>query len=129
MSDNLIEAMARAICKGIGLRSWEDTPADRGDLRARVRSGQNYDVNEPNRMDYIDGAKEALNALRETLVPVGWMHTMHMEQGQTYERLLDWDGVDDDEPERTAFGLPGRDYSEEYLVTSTPLYALPENEQ
>lgn len=54
--------------------------------------------------------------------PIAYLHTLHMEGGQTYERLLDWDGVDEDEPRRTAFGFPGRDYSEEYPVTTTPLY-------
>lgn len=55
--------------------------------------------------------------------PRAWLHTLHMEGGQTYERLLDWDGVDEHEPSRTGFGFPGRDYSEEYPVTVTPLYA------
>lgn len=57
--------------------------------------------------------------------PVAYLHTMHMEGGQTYDRLTAWNGVDEDEPSRTAFGFPGRDYSEEYRVTTTPLYASP----
>lgn len=57
--------------------------------------------------------------------PVAYLHVMHMEGGQTYERLSDWDGIDEDEPKRTAFGIPGRDYSETYPVTTTPLYAHP----
>jgi hypothetical protein len=73
----------------------------------------------------------ALAALREThhLIPKdqepdAWRHTLHMELEQTYERLLDHDGTDCDDPRRTGFGVPGRDYSEEYEVTSIPLYAL-----
>lgn len=54
--------------------------------------------------------------------PVAWLHTLHMEGGQTMTRLLDHDGTDEDEPQRTGFGLPGRDYSEEYPVTAEPLY-------
>jgi len=62
MTDDLIEAVARAICAGIGLRSWDDVPADRGDLRNRIRNGDGYDVNEPTRMDYRDGAQDAIRA-------------------------------------------------------------------
>jgi hypothetical protein len=61
--------------------------------------------------------------------PVAWMHTLHMEGGQTCTRLREDDGTDEDEPRRTAFGMPGRDYSEEYPVTSQPLYAHPSSEQ
>lgn len=57
--------------------------------------------------------------------PVAYLHTMHMEGGQTYDRLTAWNGVDEDEPMRTAFGFPGYDYSQEYSVTTTPLYASP----
>jgi len=56
------------------------------------------------------------------LLPVAYLHTLHMEGGQTNERLSSWDGVDEYEPSRTAFGSPGRDYSEEYFVTTQPLY-------
>ncbi len=52
------------------------------------------------------------------LEPVAWRHTLHMELNQTTERLTA-------SPENP-FGKPGRDYSEEYEVTSTPLHALPE---
>jgi hypothetical protein len=62
VTDDLTEAVARAICAGIGLRSWDDVPADRGDLRNRIRSGDGYDVNEPTRMDYRDGAQDAIRA-------------------------------------------------------------------
>jgi hypothetical protein len=58
----------------------------------------------------------------DELKPVAWLHTLHMEGGQSYDMLSDSDGRDCDEPERTAFGKPGRDYSEEYKVTSMPLY-------
>ena len=57
--------------------------------------------------------------------PVAWLHTLHMELGQTSVRLLEWDGVDPDEPQRTGFGFPGHDYSATYSVTVTPLYATP----
>ncbi len=40
------------------------------------------------------------------LKPVAWMHTLHMELDQTDTRLLSWDGVDHDNPQRTAFGVP-----------------------
>jgi hypothetical protein len=60
--------------------------------------------------------------MKDELEPVAWLHTLHMEGGQTYDMLLFSDGLDCDEPECTAFGKPGRDYSEEYKVTSTPLY-------
>lgn len=52
------------------------------------------------------------------LKSVAWLHTLHMEFDQTYDRLTA-------SPENP-FGEPGRDYGEEYEVTSTPLYALPE---
>ena len=48
--------------------------------------------------------------------PVGWLHVMHMEGGQTQTRLT--------EDAEDHFGVPGEDYSEEYVVTSEPLYAL-----
>lgn len=83
-------------------------------------------------MIYIQHTPDGIRAEREPFdggvaygevgEPVAWMHTLHMERGQTMERLSDWDGVDDDCPELTAFGRPGRDYSEEYPVTTTPLY-------
>jgi hypothetical protein len=62
MTDDLTEAVARAICAEIGPRLWDDVPADRGDLRYRVRSGKEYDVNEPTRMDYLNAAQEAIRA-------------------------------------------------------------------
>jgi len=62
MTDDLIEAVARAICAEIGPRLWDDVPADRGDLRYRVRSGKEYDVNEPTRMDYLNAAQGAIRA-------------------------------------------------------------------
>jgi hypothetical protein len=62
MTENLIEAVARAICDGMGSRSWEDVPVDRGDLRYRVRSGKEYDVNEPTHIDYLNAAQDAIRA-------------------------------------------------------------------
>lgn len=59
----------------------------------------------------------------DKLEPVAYLHTLHMEGGQTYDRLTMWNGVDPYEPRRTAFGFPDRDYSPEYHVTTTPLYA------
>lgn len=50
--------------------------------------------------------------------PVAYLHEMHMEADQTYERLT-FDTTN-------AFGEPGRDYSESYAVTCTPLYAQPQ---
>jgi hypothetical protein len=46
---------------------------------------------------------------------VAWKHTLHMEHDQTSVRLTH----SPDHP----FGEPGRTYSAEYTVTSTPLYA------
>jgi hypothetical protein len=43
-----------------------------------------------------------------------YLHEMHMERGQTNERLT--------RSKDSPFGKPGRDYSAEYTVTSTPLY-------
>jgi len=57
--------------------------------------------------------------------PVAWLHALHMEQGQVSTRLTDWDCIDPDEPSWGAFGRPGRDYSEEYTVTTQPLYTHP----
>ena len=62
MTDDMIEAVAQAICAEIGPRLWDDVPADRGDLRYRVRSGKEYDVNEPTRMEYLNAAQEAIRA-------------------------------------------------------------------
>lgn len=50
-------------------------------------------------------------------VPVAWKHTLHMEHGQTSNRLTY-------SPEHP-FGEPGRTYSAEYTISSTPLYADP----
>lgn len=61
----------------------------------------------------------------EGVEAVAYLHTLHMEGGQTYDRLTLWNGIDEDEPRRTAFGFPERDYSPEYHVTTTPLYATP----
>lgn len=57
--------------------------------------------------------------------PVAWLHTLHMELGQTAVSLTRNDGRDEHEPRRTAFGIPGRDYSEEFHVTSEPLFTRP----
>ena len=67
----------------------------------------------------------ALSATPSTSEPVAYLHTLHMEGGQTHTRLSEDDGTDEYEPSRTAFGKPGRDYSEEYRVTTTPLFATP----
>lgn len=64
-------------------------------------------------------------ATRTDATPVAWLHTLHMECGQVTTRLTDWDCVDPDEPTWGAFGRPGRDYSEEYRVTTQPLYPHP----
>lgn len=80
MTDDLIEAVARAICAEIGPRLWDDVPADRGDLRYRVRSGKEYDVNEPTRMDYLNAAQEAIRAAAPLIldmaadVVIGYIH-------------------------------------------------------
>lgn len=61
-------------------------------------------------------AKAAIRAMLEGLEPVASLYTMHMELNQTCDRL--------DNPGLAPFGIPGRDYSEEYTVTETPLYDL-----
>jgi len=58
----------------------------------------------------------AIRAMLEGLEPVASLYTMHMELNQTCDRL--------DNPGLAPFGIPGRDYSEEYTVTETPLYDL-----
>ena len=52
--------------------------------------------------------------------PVAWLHTLH-----------DTEGIEGNEPWRQLsfsreipFGIPGTDYSEEFKVTSIPLYML-----
>ena len=82
MTNPMIEAAARAICEGMGLRSWDDVPADRGDLRARIRSGGNYDVNEPHRMDYTDGAEAAITAI-EPMIRAD-------ERAQVEREIVEW---------------------------------------
>jgi len=72
-----------------------------------------------------DAIRAEVLATRTDATPVAWLHTLHMEQGQVSTRLTDWDCVDPDEPTWGAFGRPGRDYSEEYRVTTQPLYTHP----
>lgn len=48
------------------------------------------------------------------LKPVAWLHTMHMEGGQTNRRLS--------LTQANVFGRPGKDYSAEYAVTIEPLF-------
>ena len=64
-TDDLIERMAIEICENLGIRSWASTPFDHGDLRNRIRDREQYDINEPNRMDYMDAAQAALSVLRD----------------------------------------------------------------
>jgi hypothetical protein len=49
---------------------------------------------------------------------VAWMHTLHMEGGQTAVRLA---RAEVDRP----WGKPGIDFDQAYSVTITPLYARP----
>ena len=49
--------------------------------------------------------------------PSAWLHTLHMELWQKEKQVT----IKSDHP----FGKPGRDFSEEYSVTSSPLYASP----
>jgi hypothetical protein len=48
--------------------------------------------------------------------PVAWLHTRHMELDQTQTEVT--------ECAKHPFGRPGRDFSEEYRVTSEPLYPV-----
>lgn len=67
-------------------------------------ANNDYDGPELHWEGYVDDAQAALQALRDTLVPVGWMYT---KDGA--ESAFDW------EPMTSTFGW-----------TETPLYALPE---
>jgi hypothetical protein len=51
----------------------------------------------------------------EERAATAYLHVMHLEHGQTQERL----SMHDANP----FGKPGQDYSEGYAVTCTPLFA------
>lgn len=51
-------------------------------------------------------------------VPTAWLHTMHYEEGNGCNPRLSFD-------EAHPFGLPDRDYSAEYEITSEPLYRTP----
>jgi hypothetical protein len=46
--------------------------------------------------------------------PVAWLHVLHCEHDQTIKRLSFQPGHD--------FGDPGKDYDDDYHVTSEPLY-------
>lgn len=47
--------------------------------------------------------------------PVAWRYTIQYETGETRSLVTD--------EERSPFGVPGKDYSEEYAVTCEPLYS------
>lgn len=53
---------------------------------------------------------------RKKQQPIAYLHTLHIEGGQTY-RKLSFDGND-----CAAFGERGEDYSPEYHVTVEPLF-------
>lgn len=56
--------------------------------------------------------------------PRAWLHTLHMELGQTQELLLSWGPGDlPSNPDLNGFGIPGVSYDPSYTVTMTPLYA------
>ena len=83
-----------------------------------------FDDSKPghNALNQMSGRIEAeLAAVLEKVCgePAGWLHVMHMEGGQTQTRLT--------EDAEDHFGVPGEDYSEEYVVTSEPLFALTRN--
>lgn len=52
----------------------------------------------------------------EGVEPVAWMHTLHMELGQTNVWLTDQDV-------ESLFGVPGLDFPKSCHVTITPLYS------
>jgi hypothetical protein len=119
VSQEQVEAGAQAIFEHYEFGSWQH-----GEKPAWVPGGNSEMQNVARAF-----ARAALNSPPPPSVevgladePVAWLHTLHMEGGQTYTRLLDHNGRDEDEPECTAFGLPGRDYSGEYTVTSEPLF-------
>lgn len=56
--------------------------------------------------------------------PTAWLHTLHMEAGQTQDLLLSWGPGDlPSNPDLNGFGIPGVSYDPSYTVTMTPLYA------
>lgn len=73
------ETIARAIADFVGHHPWPVMAAHRGDLRDKVRSGFDYDVNEPTQSDCLEAAGAVLAALRtpteameEALFLHGW---------------------------------------------------------
>ena len=70
-----------------------------------------------------DAVRSALAVLRSALVdvpvePVAWMHTLHMDGGETAVRLA---RAKVDQP----WGKPGMDFDASFVVTVTPLYTSP----
>ncbi|PKB90086.1 hypothetical protein A8A01_09250 [Ewingella americana] len=65
-------------------------------------------------------AEAELAALKGEQVPVGYMHTLHMEAGQS-EVVLSA-GVLKSDP----FGMRGKDYDNSYTVTTKPLFTAPQ---
>lgn len=61
----------------------------------------------------------------QATAPVAYLHTLHMEHGQIQMKLtFDPGDPTEDEPHKTGFGTPGRDFDESYSVTTTPLFAV-----
>jgi len=55
-----------------------------------------------------------IERLSAAATPAAYMHTMHMEHGQSQVRLSHFS--------TNPFGIPGEDYSEEYPITTEPLF-------
>lgn len=63
------EKIARAIADFVGHHPWPVMAQHRADLRDKVRSGFDYDVNEPTQNDCLEAADAVLEALREPGLP------------------------------------------------------------
>lgn len=105
-----------------GLAEWNRKMADETEAFAN-RLGEKHETH----MELLRDAAQYRNTAQqiETILaeadgeqePVAWLHTLCMELDQ-FSRLLTF-------CEENPFGEPGEDYSEEYSVTSEPLYQHP----
>ena len=61
----------------------------------------------------------AIAAMQAHMVPMGFLHTLHMEHGQTSVRITEFE-------DHAPFGECGKNYDPAYRVTVQPLYAFGE---
>lgn len=91
-NEALIEELARAICDYVAQHDWDDLAEDRIDLRMRMRSGGNYDVNEPNKMDLLDAARAILPIIQRECLAAGEAVKEAAIQ-KSYARCPSWTGA------------------------------------